>query len=50
MDKDGTVVVADYGLSRQLQDGQEDYLVARMRFAWAWSAPETMKDRKCTMK
>jgi len=50
MKLDGTVVLSDYGLSRQLDDEDEVYLVKTSKFPWAWTSPETIETGNFSMK
>uniref|UniRef100_A0A7S4DNA7 Protein kinase domain-containing protein n=1 Tax=Lotharella globosa TaxID=91324 RepID=A0A7S4DNA7_9EUKA len=50
MRANGTVVVADYGLSRKLKNDNDVYLMRDSRFPWAWTAPEAICTYKYTVK
>mmetsp|Transcript_27683 Transcript_27683/g.53817 ORF Transcript_27683/g.53817 Transcript_27683/m.53817 type:complete len:1255 (-) Transcript_27683:248-4012(-) len=48
MKADGTVVIADYGLSRKVDVNEESYYMKNSKFPWAWTAPETLENKKFT--
>eukprot|EP00466_Bigelowiella_natans_P015615 jgi/Bigna1/51898/estExt_Genewise1Plus.C_40062 len=46
MGSDYRIVIADYGLSRKLPQGESRYYIVDSKLPWQWSAPEVLRFRK----
>ncbi|GAB5371475.1 hypothetical protein AAMO2058_001582900 [Amorphochlora amoebiformis] len=49
MNSDGTVMIADWGLSRRIKSGGA-YAARESAFAWPWAAPESLKTGQFSLK